>query len=97
MVAGDNTFSISRLKEVVNDSQGEGMSVKGEGDWPGALLARATRTIRMCSFDARNRGSTRLPLREIPNWSRESQGEEAVSSSGGRVGGVRVRDRMDHG
>ncbi len=25
--------------------------------------ARGTRTIRMCSFDARNRGSTRLPLK----------------------------------
>ena len=59
--------------------------------------ARGTRALRMCSFDPRNRGSTRLPLREIPNWGRESQGEEAVSSSGGRVGGVRVRDRMDHG
>ena len=27
------------------------------------LLPRGTRTIRMCSFDARDRGSTRLPLK----------------------------------
>ena len=25
-------------------------------EWPGALLARRTRTIRMCSFDARSKG-----------------------------------------
>ena len=30
---------------------------------PGALLARRTRTMKLCSFDARTRGSTRLPLR----------------------------------
>jgi hypothetical protein len=30
---------------------------------PTILLARRTRTIGMCSFDARTRGSTRLPLR----------------------------------
>jgi hypothetical protein len=34
MVAGDNPFSISRLNEVVNDSQGEGTSVKGDGELP---------------------------------------------------------------
>ena len=28
------------------------------------FCARATRTIRMCSFDARNRGSTRPPFEE---------------------------------
>ncbi len=32
---------------------------------PGALLARRTRTIRMCSFDARSKGQPwPLPLRE---------------------------------
>jgi hypothetical protein len=30
---------------------------------PGSPPARGTRTIRMCSFDARTRGSTRLPLK----------------------------------
>ena len=30
---------------------------------PGRPPARGTRTIGMCSFDARNRGSTRLPLK----------------------------------
>jgi len=34
------------------------------GVWPGALLARGTRTLRRCSFDARTRGSTRLPCEE---------------------------------
>jgi hypothetical protein len=33
----------------------------GEGR-PSRPPARGTRTIGMCSFDARNRGSTRLPL-----------------------------------
>ena len=33
------------------------------GEWPGALLARRTRTIRMCSFDARSKGQPwPLPL-----------------------------------
>ena len=33
---------------------------------PGALLARRTRTIRMCSFDARSKGQPGpLPLREV--------------------------------
>ena len=35
-------------------------------EWPGALLARRTRTIRMCSFDARSERQPRpLPLREV--------------------------------
>jgi hypothetical protein len=29
---------------------------KGGREWPGALLARRTRTIGMCSFDARSKG-----------------------------------------
>ena len=37
---------------------------EGRGQ-PGRPLARGTRTIRMCSFDARNRGSTRPPPKEI--------------------------------
>ena len=36
---------------------------KDERGKPGRPPARGTRTIRMCSFDARTRGSTRLPLR----------------------------------
>ena len=46
-----------------NHSQG-GVPLSKE-EWEGGLLAscaRATRTIGMCSFDARNRGSIRLPL-----------------------------------
>src|ERR1044071_8227512 len=38
--------------------------------------ARGTRTIRMCSFDARNRGSTRLPLKR--------QGEKLKKARSGR-------------
>ena len=37
-------------------------AMRGDG-WPGGPPARGTRTIRMCSFDARNRGSTRLPVK----------------------------------
>jgi hypothetical protein len=33
---------------------------------PGALLARRTRTMKRCSFDARSKGQPRpLPLREV--------------------------------
>jgi len=42
---------------------GEGSQVEGVESRQTILLARGTRTIRMCSFDARNRGSTRLPLK----------------------------------
>jgi len=38
------------------------VSVEWEGQ-PGRPPARGTRTIGMCSFDARTRGSTRLPLK----------------------------------
>ena len=42
------------------------------GERPGALLARRTRTIKLCSFDARSKGQPRpLPLRESM---RESEG-----------------------
>jgi hypothetical protein len=37
--------------------------LKRMGRAPGRPTARGTRTIGMCSFDARNRGSTRLPLK----------------------------------
>ncbi len=43
---------------------GEGPARKGRGD-PGRPPAPGTRTIGMCSFDARNRGSTRLPPKEV--------------------------------
>jgi hypothetical protein len=36
---------------------------RGRDRQPGRPPARGTRTIGMCSFDARNRGSTRLPLK----------------------------------
>jgi hypothetical protein len=29
---------------------------KDRGVWPGALLARRTRTVKLCSFDARSKG-----------------------------------------
>jgi len=37
----------------------------GERGQPGRPPARGTRTLRRCSFDARNRGSTRLPPKEV--------------------------------
>jgi hypothetical protein len=41
-------------------------SLEEEREWPGTLLARRTRTIRMCSFDARSKGQPRpLPLGEV--------------------------------
>jgi hypothetical protein len=54
---------------------------------PGALLARRTRTVKRCSFDARSKGQP-WPL---PQWKVEESegprlGEERVSArSGGRV------------
>src|SRR5438552_16245487 len=38
--------------------------LEGWDGQPGRPPARGTRTIRMCSFDARTRGSTRLPCEE---------------------------------
>ncbi|MEP6889421.1 MAG: hypothetical protein ABI955_01845, partial [Nitrospirota bacterium] len=36
------------------------------GERPGALLARRTRTMKLCSFDARSKGQPRtLPYREV--------------------------------
>src|SRR4029078_7889137 len=49
------------------------------GQEPGRPPARGTRTIRMCSFDARKRGSTRLPLK----------GEQASLDGSFRRGGSR--------
>jgi hypothetical protein len=37
---------------------------KERGERPGALLARRTRTIRMCSFDARSKGQPATPLKK---------------------------------
>ena len=38
---------------------------KDEKEWPGALLARRTRTMKLCSSDARSKGQPRpLPLSE---------------------------------
>jgi hypothetical protein len=36
-----------------------------EREWPGALLARRTRTLGRCSFDARSRRRTTSALREM--------------------------------
>ena len=42
-------------------------------EWPGALLARRTRTIRMCSFDARSKGQPQpLPPRKAYETRRPS-------------------------
>ena len=39
---------------------------EARGERPGALLARRTRTIRMCSFDARSKGQPwPLPYGEV--------------------------------
>ena len=48
----------------------------------GALLARRTRTIRMCSFDARTEGRPR-PLHLVDVWSRGGIGLD-------RAGGARL-------
>jgi hypothetical protein len=44
---------------------GEGHARKGKGGQPSCPPARGTRTIGMCSFDARNRGSTRPSSKEV--------------------------------
>jgi hypothetical protein len=55
---------------------------------PGALLARRTRTIRMCSFDARSKGQPRpLPLREAWEagtscWTRAVESIPAAPANG---------------
>ena len=55
---------LRRWQGSVNGSSiGLGRQVVGIGSRQTILLARRTRTIRMCSFDARTRGSPRLPLR----------------------------------
>ena len=51
---------IIRLERTIRHGRG------GDRERPGALLARRTRTIGMCSFDARSKGQPRpLPLREF--------------------------------
>jgi hypothetical protein len=52
-------------------------------EWPGALLARGTRTIGMCSFDARSRGQPRPhPSREMRNVGRPSIDARSVGGEG---------------
>jgi len=56
---------------------------------PGALLARRTRTVKLCSFDARSQGQPwPLPYREIKRIRRPSPG--LMARLGVPVGG-RVR------
>ena len=62
-------------------------------EWPGALLARRTRTIRMCSFDARSKGQPwPLPYREMKRIRRPSPGlmarpvKSIAKQSEGRAG-----------
>ena len=61
---------------------GEGPARKERGQ-PGRPPARGTRTIRMCSFDARTRGSTRLPF--------EGKGERAWRDGEERPGALSAR------
>jgi hypothetical protein len=65
---------------------------------PGALLARRTRTMKRCSFDARSKGQPwPLPLGrygelEGPRLGQgASQGEESVLADSGRVGEITAR------
>ena len=59
-----------------------------ERERPGALLARRTRTIRVCSFDARSKGQPRpLPLREsIRSRKALAMGKGRVSARPGLAG-----------
>ena len=59
------------------------------GEWPGALLARRTRTIGMCSSDARRKGQPwPLPLREVR---KESEGVRLRNGASWRAGAGRVK------
>ena len=58
-------------------------------EWPGALLARRTRTVKLCSFDARSKGQPwPLPLGQVRKFGRPSYG--LMARLGVPVGG-RVR------
>ena len=55
---------------------------------PGALLARRTRTVKLCSFDARSKGQPwLLPLGQVEKFGRPSHGLMARLGvpMGGRV------------
>jgi hypothetical protein len=60
---------------------------KDGGERPGALLARRTRTVKRCSFDARSKGQPwPLPQWKVGESEGPRLGEERVSArSGGRV------------
>ena len=65
-----------------------------ERERPGALLARRTRTVKLCSFDARSKGQPwPLPYREVKRIGRPSLGLLARLGVpvGGRVKKLRVR------
>ena len=53
--------------------EGDNSRTGGDREWPGALLARRTRTIRMCSFDARSEGQPghSLPREDFALFQRE--------------------------
>ena len=63
---------------------------------PGALLARRTRTVKQCSFDARSKGQPRpLPFKKNEKESedprlgqRAPRGKESVLADSGRVGEI---------
>ena len=62
-------------------------------EWPGALLARRTRTVKLCAFDARSKGQPwPLPSREVKRIGGPSLGLMARLgvTAGGRVRKLRA-------
>ena len=55
---GENTWTQHVWKAPVSESDAAMNSAAGrmERERPGALLARRTRTVKLCSFDARSKG-----------------------------------------
>ena len=64
-------------------------------EWPGALLARRTRTMKLCSSDARSRGQPwPLPWRELTRIRRSSlNARSEKQSSRPAEEGIRKNDR----
>src|SRR6266513_4623631 len=90
MVAGNNTFSTSRSNQVDRIIARRGVSLsRGQVSRRTILLARRTRTIKLCSSDARSEGqSGRSPGGEVGKIGRPSPG--LMARLGVPVGG-RVR------
>ena len=76
-----------------SEGRGCGKWLQLGGEWPGALLARKTRTIRMCSLDARSEGKSACsPLRQKGEnrkalaWANRMSREIDCEAIGGRAG-----------